>query len=160
MGWNDREAVMLRAVVEAEERGDDPNSAARQAVDLPDTAYFACVARLSEAGFIDAAIMRNGAGEIQASHIKRALPPALTETGLWPTSAARSDERKARRLAFIRRLYEMTGDNTLDTVDWNTVASPFRWTDEEVNNVVYYLAHEGLVETHMGAQVSITGSSR
>lgn len=156
--WLTRELPILRAVVAAEEAGDDVQAAARAAEsDLPGRTYMQTIARLGMDGFLDVAELRNGSGEYVSVMIRRALPRALREVGSWPRSATPLDEKRRRRLAFMERLYERTDGDRMARVQAREIGEELGWSDEEVFAVARYLADEGLLEfPTMGGFVAIT----
>lgn len=86
--WETRELPVLRAVIDALERGKDPNTSARKAVaDLPDNLYLEMIAGLHEDGYIVAPSMRNGSGKLVTVHIER--------LGLKGREVVRSSSRSA-----------------------------------------------------------------
>ena len=72
--WETREKVVLRAIVEAENAGQDPTKAARAAADLDEQAFMLCIDRLHRAGFIDAAILRARQRPRQRHHSSAGSP--------------------------------------------------------------------------------------
>jgi hypothetical protein len=96
--WTQREMPILRAVRTAEEAGEDVERAARAAVeDLAPDLYNETINALTEAGFLDAAVMPQGAGKLVV-HIRRRLPRGREAVGQWPTAPtlAEVEYRKQR----------------------------------------------------------------
>ncbi len=82
--WAEIELPILRAIVLAENNGDDVNSAAKAAgAELTNDEYLRTIVRLHEADYIDAAILRGG-GKIANARIRSAKERALRAVGLWP----------------------------------------------------------------------------
>jgi prephenate dehydrogenase len=74
---SDDEMTLLRAAVAADERGEEVHDAAIAAVQHLDQAVrMAMVARLHEAGYLQAALLRGG-GRLQSAHINRVLAPGF-----------------------------------------------------------------------------------
>lgn len=154
--WLARELPILRAVVSAEEVGADPQTAAREAASqITDAEFMKCLDRLREDGLLDVAVLRSDGGLLDA-HVRRALPGALREVGLWPRAATPLEKKKRRRLEFMERLYEVTEGRTLIVVSIDQLATELGWPDTEASAVVEYLNAEGLLEHEMGNQASIT----
>lgn len=67
------------------------------------------------------------------------------------------EEKRARRLAFMKLLYEITDGRYLDEEPLDEMAQRLGWTLEEANDVFDYLENEGLVECpSLGGGVAIT----
>lgn len=156
--WTTRELVILRAVRDAEERGDDVNRAARRAVStLAEPLYTETINSLHEARYLDAAVQSSGAGKLMV-HVRRLLPRGREAVGQWPTAPPRVevDERKRRRLLFMDTLYAHVGDNTLEVAAVADLAAQLGWTEHDADPIVDYLQARDLVQAQMGNQVSIT----
>lgn len=86
------ELALIGAVVRAEERGEDPHTAALAAVPLLEAdpnRFNVTLRRLAEDGYLDVAILR-GAGRLLGAHVRRALPKGV--------DAARSMDAEAEIL--------------------------------------------------------------
>lgn len=155
--WLTRELPVLRAVVAAEEAGEDPQAAARNAASqLSDEQFMKCLDRLREDGLLDVAVLRGDGGRLQGAHVRRALPRALREVGLWPTAATQLEEKKRRRLGFIERLYQRTDGDTMRIVPLSEVGAELGWSEEEASRVARYLADEGLLRFPAKGSVAMT----
>jgi hypothetical protein len=55
-------------------------------------------------------------------------------------------EKKEQRLLFMHRLYQETDGSTLHDVDSTELGKELGWSDQATQNVVEYLADEGLLE--------------
>ena len=98
--WLSRELPILRAVVTAEEQGEDLQIAAVNAIsDLSDRELRLCLVRLATDAYLDVHRINNASGEPVRVVIRSALPSALRAVGLWPSSTPIEDKR-ARRLLF------------------------------------------------------------
>jgi hypothetical protein len=88
--WDEQDLPFLRAMVamEAEsETGELPSSGeVAERAGLPAELGARVVDRLNNAGYIDAAVMRDGAGRIYAAHPRRVLERARRATGQWPSA--------------------------------------------------------------------------
>lgn len=156
--WTSRELPILRAMRAAEEAGGDIGTAARDAVpDLPRDLYNETINALDQARFLDAAVQPYGDGKLQI-HIRRLLPKGREAVGQWPAapSAAGVEERKRRRLRFMDMLYDEVGDDTLAVVSVEDLADRLEWSGPDAEVVVEFLRVQGLLDAHMGNQVSIT----
>ncbi len=155
--WLARELPILRAVITAEEAGGDPHAAAKEAAcQLTDVEFMKCLDRLREDGLLDVAVLRGDGGRLQGAHLRRVLPRALREVGLWPRAATPLEEKKRRRLEFMQRLYQVTERRTLNVVSIDRLAAALGWSHTEAAAVVEYLSAEALIEPGMGNQASIT----
>jgi hypothetical protein len=54
-------------------------------------------------------------------------------------------EKKEKRLLFMHRLYEVSDGSTLHDVDSTELGKELGWSDQVTQNVVEYLADEGLL---------------
>lgn len=153
--WRTRELAILRAVVAAEERGDDPNKAAYEATDREREEVIRTLARLAEDGFLDVRL-NTGNDMILSAHVGRAFPKALREVGLWPQPTTMVEESDRRRLIIMNELRERGGDGTLNPVRVSEIAEAHSLKEEDLANAVQYLNAEGLVEHHPGNQVTLT----
>lgn len=156
--WSTRELPILRAVVAAEEAGEDVQAAASAAVpDLSGGAFMKTIARLGMDGFLDVAELRDGSGDYVSVMIRRAMPGALREIGAWPRSATPLEEKRRRRLAFMERLYARTDGDSMARVQAREIGEELRWTEEELFRILGYLSAEGLLEfLAIGGSVAIT----
>ena len=155
--WLTRELPVLRAVVAAEEAGEDPQAAARTSVShLTDAEFMNCLDRLRADGLLDVAVLRDGAGRLVGAHVRRAFPKALREVGLWPPTATSLEEKKRQRLVFIGRLYQRTDGDTSATVEISEIASELGWSEEEAYSVARYLGEEGLLRFPAKGAVAMT----
>lgn len=115
--WTTRELAILRAMRTAEESGEDVNTAAQQAVpNLGSDLYSETIYSLHQSQHLDAAVQQTGGGKLMV-HIRRLLPRGRQAVGQWPSSPPRAtvDERKRRRLLFMDELYDVVGDNALES---------------------------------------------
>lgn len=62
-------------------------------------------------------------------------------------------EKKKQRLLFMHRLYEVSDGSTLHDVDSAEVGKELGWSDQVTQNVVEYLADEGLLEFFSGGDL-------
>ncbi len=155
--WLTRELPVLRAVVAAEEAGEDTHAAARGAVSqLTDCEFMNCLDRLREDGLLDVAVLRGDGGRLLGAHVRRALPRALREVGLWPRVATPLEEKKRRRLGFIERLYQRTDGDTMFIVQLSDVGAELGWSEEEASSVARYLGEEGLLRFPAKGSVAMT----
>lgn len=100
------ELALIRAVVRAEETGEDPHSAAVAAVPVLEAdpeRFNVTLRRLAEDGYLDVAFLR-GAGRLLGAHVRRALPKGV--------DAARSKEAEAEILTVteLRLVERIIGD--------------------------------------------------
>ncbi len=154
--WLTRELPVLHAVVAAEQAGEDPHSAARASIShLSEAEFVNCLDRLGEDGFLDVALLRGDGGLLDA-HVRRALPKALREVGLWPPAATPLEEKKRRRLSFIERLYRQTDGDTMAMVEISEVGAGLGWSEEEARSVARYLGEEGLLKFAAKGVVAMT----
>lgn len=155
--WLTRELPVLRAVVAAEEAEGDPQAAAREAArHLTDVEFMKCLDRLREDGLLDVAVLRGDGGRLQGAHVRRALPKALREVGLWPRGATPLEEKKRRRLGFMERLYQRTDGDTMHIVQLSEVGTELGWSEEEASSVARYLGEEGLLRFPAKGSVAMT----
>lgn len=85
--WTERERLILEAVREAEEAGENMASAASKAVpDLPFPLYARTIESLVEAGYLGAIVKRRGDGEPYLALVQRLLPEGRRAVGQWPGS--------------------------------------------------------------------------
>lgn len=75
MRLRENEMAVLTAAVDAEDRGEEPDEHAREAVGTEDE-YNRCVQRLHDAGYLDAALLR-GDNRLMSAHIRKVLPPGI-----------------------------------------------------------------------------------
>jgi predicted transcriptional regulator len=153
--WRIRELAILRAVVAAEERGDDPNQAAYEATDRGREEVLRTLARLGEDGFLEVRLNK-GDDRIMSAHVVRALPKALREVELWPQPTTMVQESDRRRLIIMNELRRRRGDDTLNPIRVSEIAEAHSLAEEELANAVQYLDAEGLVEHQPGNQVTLT----
>lgn len=146
---------ILRAVVDAEESGADANQAAFAATSLPRDEVIRCLARLRDDGYLDVRL-NPGDDTILSAHVVKALPRALREVALWPPPTNARDESQRRRLVIMEHLRALRGDDTLNPVSVDQIAAASSLSVDDLANAVQYLSSEGLVEHHMGNQVSLT----
>ena len=67
------------------------------------------------------------------------------------------EEKRARRFAFMREIYQVTDGSRMEIVDMFEIGEKFGWDQAETSNVVDYLASEGLLEyMTMGGGIGIT----
>jgi hypothetical protein len=67
------------------------------------------------------------------------------------------EEKRAQRLAFMRRLYERTNGEQLEEIPQETLANDLGWDLKTANRVFNYLINEGLAAcASYGGEVSIT----
>lgn len=90
------------------------------------------------------------AGRVDLQRLLRARPrPAAPAAGL--------DDRRRRRAAFMRALYELVDASTLASALPSAVAGPAGLTVQEAESVVEYLENDGLIEMQtFDGDVSIT----
>jgi hypothetical protein len=62
-------------------------------------------------------------------------------------------EKKEQRLLFMHRLYEVSDGSTLHDVNSAEVGKELGWSDQVTQNVVEYLADEGLLEFFSGGDL-------
>lgn len=154
--WATREVVVLRAIVEAEEAGDDPNAAAMSVGDFDRDQRLRCIQRLHDGGYIEARFHR-GDDRLLSAHVLRALPSALRAVGVWPPATTPVEEKRRRRFAFMERLYERTDGDAMSRVNFRQVGAELGWTEDEAQKVALYLRDEGLLTFPvMGGAVSIS----
>jgi hypothetical protein len=91
-----------------------------------------------------------GPGRVELQRLRRSRPrPAAPAAGL--------DERRRRRAAFMRALYELVDASTLASALPSAVAGPAGLTVEEAESVVEYLGNDGMLEMQtFDGDVSIT----
>ncbi len=114
-----------------------------------------CLDRLAEDGFLDVALLRGDGGLLDA-HVRRALPKALREVGLWPPAATPLEEKKRRRLSFVERLHRQTDGDTMAMVEISEVGAGLGWSEEETRSVARYLCEEGLLKFPAKGVVAMT----
>lgn len=154
--WTNRELVVLRAIVEAEELGADPHQAAMSVGDFDCDERIRCIRRLHDGRYIEARFHR-GDDRIMSAHVIHALPPALRAVGVWPTSATPLEEKRRRRFAFMERLYERTDGDPLAMINFRDIGAELGWSEDEAQKVALYLRDEGLLKFPvMGGAVSVT----
>lgn len=148
--------MLLRAIVDAEEAGDDPNAAARAVGDFDRDQRLLCIQRLHDGGYIEARFQR-GDDRLLSAHVLRALPSALRAVGVWPRLATPVEEKRRRRFAFMERLYERTDGHPMSRVNFRDIGVELGWPEDEAQRVALYLRDEGLLTFPvMGGAVSIT----
>ncbi len=153
--WQTRELAILRAVVQAEEIGEDANAAAFAATDLPLAEVIRCLARLHDDGYLDVRL-NPGDNTILSAHVVKALPKALREVEHWPAPAAVLEHSRRQRLIVMQHLRAVRGDDTLNPIGVDDIAAANGLTADDLASAVNYLSSEGLIEHHWGNQVSLT----
>lgn len=87
--WTTEDLPLLRALVDADrasERGDlPPLGDTAVAAGLDQQLAMKVADRLHDGGYLDAAVMRDGAGRLYAVHIRRLLPAGRRAAGQWPS---------------------------------------------------------------------------
>ncbi|HSH59888.1 MAG TPA: hypothetical protein VK988_09670 [Acidimicrobiales bacterium] len=102
------------------------------------------------------AVLRGGDGSLLDAHIRRALPKALREVGVWPPVATPLQEKKRQRFAFIERLYQRTDGETMGVIKISEIGSELGWSEEAARKVALYLGEEGLVRSPAKGLVAMT----
>lgn len=145
--WLRRELPILRAVVSAEERGSDLKLAVANAVpELSDRDVRLCLVRLGADGYLDIHRIDNASGEPVRVVIRSALPPALRAVGLWPSQTP-IEQKRARRLQFMDRLFHLTDGEKTERVFIDDLRQSLGWPEDEFARVLDYLMNEDLVDT-------------
>lgn len=118
-------------------------------------------------GWIDAAANTRGDGKLfaireirvtAAGHeALRQLRAAVGRSAIAQPRATPLDEKRRRRLLFMRRLYQLTDGSRLAGVNMWELGAELGWDRGDVDNVVEYLEGEGLLEyVAMGGEIGIT----
>ncbi len=143
--WMTRELPILRAIVSAEESNEDPHAAAYSVAELPSNVVMKCIQRLFDDGYIEAKILRQGDGNIAMAHVIKALPKALREVGVWPQLATPLEQKRARRMMLMQRVYDLSDGDSDYCVDPIEIGGQYGWTQEETRRIFRYLINEGLL---------------
>jgi hypothetical protein len=118
-------------------------------------------------GWIDAAAAARGDGRLFAIREIRLTPQGQVALKDLRATLGRTrpadhrttplEEKRRRRLLFMRRLYESTNGSRLAGINMWSLGSELGWDRAEVDNVIEYLEGEGLVEyIGMGGEIAIT----
>lgn len=130
----------------------------------------AVAAELLRRGWIDASAPGRANGRLFAIRNIRVTAAGRQALGHLRASSGRSavdsskeqtvstlDEKRSRRLLFMRRLYDVTNGSKLGRADMWELGEEFGWSRDDVQNVVEYLEGEGLLEyAAMGGVIAIT----
>jgi hypothetical protein len=118
-------------------------------------------------GWIDAAANLRGDGKLFAIREIRVTPAGQEALRHLRATVGRSaiaegrstplEEKRRRRLLFIRKLYEVTDGSRFARANMLELGAELGWDPSEVQNVVEYLEGEGLLEyVTLGGGITIT----
>lgn len=155
--WSSRELPILEAVVAAEEEGGDLHAAAARAVpSISDRDLGLCLVRLAADGYLDVRQLANASGGPAAVMIRGARPRALREVGLWPRPPTPPEQKRARRLIFMERLFRLTDGESTERVQLDELRQSLGWSRDDYARVLDYLMNEDLVDVPVSGFLSLT----